>query len=65
LEAPKIRVKLEYFNNGANRVGNDSIISLMAGGVKKEVVGLRQDSRILANRLFPYFEGYQGYELPW
>ena len=46
-------------------VGNESIISLMVGGVKNEVIGLRPDSRFLANIIFPYFEGYQRYELPW
>ena len=50
---------LGYFDNGADRMGNESIISLMAGGVKKEMFGLSRDSRLLANGTFPHFEGYR------
>ena len=56
---------LGYFDNGADRVGNESIISLMAGGVKKEVFGLSRDSRFLANGTVPHFEGYRWEEISW
>ena len=44
---------------------NESIISLMAGGVKKEVVGCDEIRVFWPMGPFPHFEGYLQEEISW